>query len=72
MVNGMNGLAMKRLLNTESRFWPNSIESQKIFYDSLHNDRNKLVLSIVLKSNDKHIGVISLACINWVHRYADL
>tara|TARA_B100001142_G_C14248863_1_gene622400 strand:+ start:677 stop:1237 length:561 start_codon:yes stop_codon:yes gene_type:complete len=56
----------------ESRFWPNSIESQKIFYDSLHNDRNKLVLSIVLKSNDKHIGVISLASINWVHRYADL
>jgi len=56
----------------ESRFWPNSKESQLAFYNSLHDDRNKLVLSIVLKSNDQHIGVISLGSINWVHRYADI
>jgi len=56
----------------ESRFWPNSKESQLKFYNSLHDDKNKLVLSIILKSNDKHIGVISLGNINWVHRYADI
>ncbi len=56
----------------ELRFWPNSKESQRDFYNSLHNDRTKLVLSIVLLSNDQHIGVISLSNINWVHRSADI
>jgi len=56
----------------DARFWPNSKEMQLAFYNSLQNDKNKLVLSIVLKSNDKHIGVISLNNINWVHRYADI
>lgn len=56
----------------DARFWPNSKEMQLAFYNSLQNDKNKLVLSIVLKSNDKHIGVISLSNINWVHRYADI
>ena len=55
----------------DARFWPNSKEMQLAFYNSLQNDKNKLVLSIVLKSNDKHIGVISLSNINWVHRYAE-
>ena len=56
----------------DARFWPNSKEMQSNFYNSLENDRHKLVLSIILKSNDKHIGVISLSNINWVHRYADI
>jgi len=56
----------------ELRFWPNSKESQRDFYNSLQNDRTKLVLSIVLLSNDQHIGVISLSNINWVHRSADI
>ena len=56
----------------EARFWPNSKESQLVFYNSLHNDRNKLVLSIVLLSNDQHIGIISLSDINWVHRSANI
>ena len=56
----------------DARFWPNSKEMQFAFYNSLQNDKNKLVLSIVLKSSHKHIGVISLGNINWVHRYADI
>ena len=56
----------------ESRFWPNSKESQLAYYNSLQNDRNKLVLSIVLISNDQHIGVISLNNINWIHRFGDI
>ena len=36
------------------------------------NNKSKLVLSIILKSNNEHIGIVSLNSINWVHRYADL
>lgn len=53
------------------RFWPNSKEAQLEFFRSLE-DRNRLVLSIVTKANDRHIGVVSLSSIHWVHRYADV
>jgi len=53
------------------RFWPNSKEAQLEFLKSL-GDRNRLVLSVVTKENDEHIGVVSLSVINWVHRYADV
>lgn len=54
------------------RYWPNSIESQKEFFLSTKNDRNRLVLSVVCKDTDQHIGVCNLSSINWVHRYADI
>ena len=54
------------------RYWPNSKESQLSYFNSLNNDRTKLVLSIVLLSNEQHIGVVSLSSINWVHRNADI
>lgn len=53
------------------RFWPNSKDAQLEFLKSL-GDRSRLVLSVVTKENDKHIGVVSLSFINWVHRYADV
>lgn len=53
------------------RFWPNSREAQLEFFKSL-GDKSRLVLSVVSKSNDEHIGVVSLSSINWVHRYADV
>ena len=56
----------------DTRFWPNSKKEQLEFYNSLHNDKTKLVLSIVTKSDNQHMGVISLGNINWVHRYADI
>ena len=59
-----------RYLN--DRFWPNSREGQLAFFKSLFKDKTKLVLSIINKSNDKHIGVVSLSSINWVHSYADI
>ena len=40
------------------RFWPNSKEAQLEFFRSLE-DRNRLVLSIVTKANDRHIGVVT-------------
>jgi len=52
------------------RFWPNSKEAQLGFLRSL-KDRSRLVLSIVTIEDDKHIGVVGLGNINWIHRYAD-
>lgn len=54
------------------RYWPNTIDSQKLFYDSIKSSRDKLVLSVCHKETDEHIGVCSLSGINWVHRYADI
>ena len=53
------------------RFWPNSKEAQLEFLKSL-GARSRLVLSVVTKKEDEHIGVVSLSAINWVHRYADI
>jgi len=58
--------------NLVDRYWPNSQESQRRFYQSLFSGRNHLlVLSIVDKETDTHIGVCSLGGINWVHRYSN-
>ncbi|MBH09578.1 MAG: hypothetical protein CMG74_04340 [Candidatus Marinimicrobia bacterium] len=54
------------------RHWPNSQDTQLDFYKSLKDNKEKLVLSIIDKGNDKHIGIISLSGINWVHRYAEI
>ena len=56
----------------DARYWPNSLESQAEFYDSLNSDKSKLVLSIIETTNNRHIGVVSLSSINWVHRHADI
>ena len=58
------------------QFWPNNVENQLNLYNSLVDERirdyrHRLVLSIVTKKDDLHIGVVSLSRINWVHRYAD-
>lgn len=54
------------------RHWPNSVERQRAFYDSLQRGEDRLVLSIVDIATDKHIGVCNLSSINWVHRYCDI
>lgn len=54
------------------RFWPNSVESQTELYEATKNTRDKMVLSICLIEDDKHVGVCNLSFINWVHRYADV
>jgi RimJ/RimL family protein N-acetyltransferase len=59
-----------RYLN--SRYWPNSLESQKAFYQTILQVGNRLVLSIVDVESDKHIGVCNLSNINWVHRYSEM
>ena len=53
------------------RYWPNSIDLQREFFESLKNDRSRLALSIIDIKTEKHIGICSLSYINWIHGYAD-
>lgn len=54
------------------RWWPNTVDDQARFFESIQCTRDRLVLSICEKEADEHIGVCSLGAINWVHRYADI
>lgn len=54
------------------RQWPNSVEKQREFYESCRHAHDRLVLSIVDKKTDRHIGVCSLSAINWISRYGDI
>jgi ribosomal-protein-alanine N-acetyltransferase len=54
------------------RWWPNTIESQLSFYNSIKDSKDRLVLSICNKETDEHIGVCNLSSISWVHRNADV
>ncbi len=54
------------------RYWPNSIEKQIKFFESLEESSDRMVLSIVDVDSDKHIGVCNLSQINWVHRYCEI
>lgn len=56
----------------DSRYWPNTIDSQLKFYESLKDSTDRLVLLIHDKDSDEHIGVCNLSDINWVHRHAFL
>lgn len=57
---------------TESRFFPNSMETLREYVSRFSNDRQNLFLAIVLKKDDRHIGNIKLGSINWIHRFADI
>ena len=59
-----------KYLGNQDRAWPNTKEAQLDFVKSLEN-KKRLALSIVTIKDDKHIGVVSLSDINWIHRYAD-
>ena len=53
------------------RYWPNSVEGQIAFFNSIQNSNSRMVLSVIHKESNVHIGVCSFSNINWVHRYAD-
>ena len=55
-----------------NQFWPNTKENQIKFVKGTIQSKERLVFSICLKKNDKHIGQCSLSYINWVHRFADI
>jgi RimJ/RimL family protein N-acetyltransferase len=54
------------------RWWPNSIDSQRVFYESIKETRERLVLAICDIDTDLQIGICNISAISWVHRSADV
>ncbi|MBU0630368.1 MAG: GNAT family N-acetyltransferase [Candidatus Margulisbacteria bacterium] len=52
--------------------YPNTIEKQVDFVNSLKNDKTKILLSIIDKASDSHVGVISFNDIDFVNRKASI
>ncbi|TGE35402.1 N-acetyltransferase [Desulfosporosinus fructosivorans] len=52
--------------------FPNSPESMNAFYENLSGSKTDIVLAIVLKEQDRHIGNIGLHSINYVFRSAEI
>jgi ribosomal-protein-alanine N-acetyltransferase len=52
--------------------FPNSIEKQTQYFESLINNNHDIVLAIVEEDSNKHIGCVGLHKIDWVHRSAEL
>lgn len=52
----------------ESGYFPNTTESLKDYIKRYSNTDKALMLGIIEKSSDRHIGNIKLEPINWVHR----
>jgi len=50
--------------------FPNTVDKQVDFVRSLKNDTSKVLLCVMDKSNDKHIGVVSFTNIDFVSRRA--
>ena len=52
--------------------FPNSIEKQTQYFESLINNNHDIVLAIIEEDTNKHIGCVGLHKIDWVHRSAEL
>lgn len=52
--------------------FPNTIDKQINFVESLKTDSNRVLLCIISKENQKHVGVISLYNIDLINRKADI
>lgn len=57
---------------TSHALWPNTDEKMREFFDRVVQYKNDLVLAIIEKASDSHIGNVALHGINWVHRTAEL
>lgn len=52
--------------------FPNSMARMRAFFDRVSQGTSELVLAIVLKKGDRHIGNVALHGINWQHHRAEL
>lgn len=57
---------------TNHAVFPNSPARMRAFFDRVSQGTMDLVLAIVLKDGDRHIGNVGLHDINWQHRRAEL
>ncbi len=54
------------------RWWPNTVEQQRSFYEATLASKERLVLLICIRTTDETVGVCNISNISWVHRYADI
>jgi len=59
------------MFNSHHRF-PNYKENMQEYYNKIIKSKNNLILAIVDKDSDKHIGNISLQNIDYINRSAEL
>ncbi len=52
--------------------FPNTKERQEEFFKNNYKDQNNLILSVIKKKNEEHIGIVSINKINWFHKYGDV
>lgn len=57
---------------TDHAMWPNTPEKMHAFFDHVRDSREDLVLAIVEKETNCHVGNVALHQINWIHRRAEL
>lgn len=50
--------------------WPNTSDSMRQFFERTRASKNDLVLAIIEKQSEKHIGNVGLHDISWLHRNA--
>lgn len=53
-------------------FYPNTYESQKKYYESVADSRTDVVLAIIDRTSERHIGNVGLHQIDYIHRTAVL
>ena len=56
----------------QNGIFPNSAESMLEYYQSMATSRTEMVLAIILKDEDRHIGNIGLSGLNQVFRSAEI
>jgi len=56
---------------THHALYPNSPEKMKEFYEKALRHQDLLVLAIIDKENDRHVGNVSLQNIEWINRRAE-
>jgi RimJ/RimL family protein N-acetyltransferase len=56
----------------ESGIFPSTKESLERFYEGISQSKDQVILAIVDKKTNRHIGNVKLGPINWIHRKATL
>lgn len=51
---------------------PNNVERQRAFFHERVQGSGDIILAVIDKATGRHIGVVSLSKIDWVHRFADI
>ncbi len=57
---------------TETGTFPSTAEDLENYYRSVSSSKNDVILAIVEKKTDQHVGNVKLGPIHWIHRTATL